>query len=75
MERMFPQPKEFVKVNKYVIKDSKAPYDRYWNKDLDKWVGLLKATRFTKEEAYAYVSILENGEVINFDEAIGLKKG
>lgn len=69
MERMFPQPKEFIKVDKFVIKDSKAPYDRYWNKDTNKWGGLIPATRFTKEEVDGY-TIPENGEVKNFDDVI-----
>lgn len=74
MERMFPQPKEFVKVDKFVIKDSKAPYDRYWNTDTNKWGGLIPATRFTKEEIDKF-SIPENGKALNIEEVIGLKKG
>ena len=75
MERMFPQPQEFVNVDQFVIKDSKAPYDRYWNKDTDKWSGLILATRFTKEEINSFIQLPENGEVKNFNEVIGLKKG
>lgn len=75
MERMFPQPKEFVKVDKFVIKDSKGFYDRYWSKDENKWVGLIKATHFTKEEAEGFTNLPENGTIINYDEVIGLKKG
>ena len=70
MERMFPEPREFVKVDKFVIKDSKAPYDRYWNKDTNKWGGLIPATRFTKEEVDTLQAFPENGEVKNFDDVI-----
>lgn len=69
MERMFPQPKEFVKVDKFVVKDSKGFYNRYWSKDEGKWVGLLKATRFTKDEADAF-ALPENGVVVNFDAVL-----
>ena len=70
MERMFPESIEFVKVNQFVIKDTKSPYDRYWNKDKGKWVGLIPATRFTKEEVDTLQAFPENGEVKNFDDVI-----
>ena len=63
---MFPEPKEFVKVNKFVVKDSKGYYNRYWNFDKNKWVGLLEATMMTKEDANAK-SLPENGVVVNYD--------
>lgn len=69
MERMFPETKEFVKVEKFVVKDSKGHYDRYWNEDEGKWVGLIKATRYTKEEVDAS-PIPENGVVMNIEKAI-----
>ena len=72
-ERMFPQPKEFVKVDKFVIKDSKGFYDRYWNVEKTKWTGLLEATMFTKEEINAH-TLPENGEVINYDDLVKIKK-
>lgn len=75
MERMFPQPVEFVKVDKFVIKDSKAPYDRYWNTNTNKWGGLIPATRFTKEEINNLSQLPENGQVLDIEEVIGVKKG
>lgn len=69
MERMFPEPKEFVKVDKFVVKDSKGYYNRYWSKDEGKWVGLLKATMFTKDEANAF-TLPENGVVVNYDAVL-----
>ena len=63
-ERMFPEPVKFVKVDKFVIKDSKGFYDRYWNKDLNKWTGLIQATHFTKEEVEEKESIFINEEMI-----------
>ena len=72
MERMFPEPVEFVKVDKFVIKDSKGFYDRYWNKDLGKWTGLIQATRFTKEEVDNFAKP-ENGEVIKYDDLLKVK--
>ena len=66
---MFPEPKEFVKVDKFVIKDSKGYYDRYWSKDEGKWVGLIKATRYTKEEADTS-PIPENGVVMNLEKVM-----
>lgn len=69
MERMFPEPKEFVKVDKFVVKDSNGYYDRYWNKDEGKWGGLLKATLFTKEEVNNS-PLPENGVVVNYDNVI-----
>ena len=73
MENMFPQPKEFVKVEKFVVKDSKGYYDRYWSKDEGKWVGLIKATQFTKEEADAF-TLPENGVVMDLEVITGVKK-
>lgn len=67
MERMFPEPVEFVKVDKFVVKDMKAPYHRYWNTDKGKWTGLLEATRFTKEEADA-LTLPENGGVVKYED-------
>jgi len=72
MEREFPEPKEFIKVDKFVIKDSKGFYDRYWSKDENKWVGLIKATHFTKEEANNF-TLPENGEVVNYDDLLKVK--
>ena len=66
MERMFPQPKEFVKVDKFVVKDSKGYYNRYWNFDNNKWGGLLQASMMTKEEVEAK-QLPENGVVLNYD--------
>jgi len=68
-ERMFPQPKEFVKVDKFVVKDSKGFYDRYWNVADNKWTGLLGASMLTKEEADA-LTLPENGVVVNYDKVI-----
>lgn len=68
-ERMFPQPKEFVKVTKFVVKDSKGYYDRYWNFDTNKWGGLLQASMLPKEEVEAK-QLPENGVVINYDNVI-----
>ena len=72
MERMFPEPVEFVKVDKFVIKDSKGFYDRYWNKDENKWSGLIKATHFTKEEIDQF-TLPENGEIVNYDDLLKVK--
>ena len=72
-ERMFPQPKEFVKVDKFVIKDSKGFYDRYWNVEKAKWTGLLEATMMTKEEVDA-CTLPENGEVIKYEDLVHIKK-
>ena len=69
MERMFPQPKEFVKVDKFVVKDSKGYYNRYWNFDNNKWGGLLQASMMTKEEVEAK-QLPENGVVLNYDTVI-----
>ena len=66
MESMFPKAKEFVKVDKFVVKDSKGFYDRYWNFDNNKWGGLLSASMLTKEEADAK-TLPENGVVVNYD--------
>lgn len=71
-ERMFPEPKEFIKVDKFVIKDSKGFYDRYWNNDLNKWTGLIQATRFTKEEADNFTKP-ENGELVNYNDLLKVK--
>ena len=71
-ERMFPEPVKFVKVDKFVIKDSKGFYDRYWNKDLNKWTGLIQATHFTKEEADNFTKP-KNGEVVNYDDLLKVK--
>jgi len=73
MERMFPEPVEFVKVDKFVIKDSKGFYDRYWSKDENKWVGLIKATHYTKEEIDSLSVMPTNGEVVNYDDLLKVK--
>ena len=73
MERMFPEPVEFIKVDKFVIKDSKGFYDRYWNKDLNKWTGLIQATHYTKEEIDSLNVLPENGEVVNYDDLLKVK--
>lgn len=73
MEKMFPEPKEFVKVDKFVVKDSKGFYDRYWNFDTNKWGGLLEATMLTKDEADAK-TLPENGVVLDFEVVSGVKK-
>ena len=70
MDRMFPEPKPFVKVDKFVFKDSKAPYDRYWNKDTDRWTGLLNASKFTKEEVEEFIQLPENSIVLNYDDVL-----
>lgn len=72
-ERMFPQPKEFVHVDKFVVKDSKGFYDRYWNFESGKWTGLLEATMMTKEEVERK-TLPENGVVMDFEEISGVKK-
>lgn len=72
-ERMFPEPKEFVKVDKFVVKDSKGFYDRYWNFDKNKWSGLLEASMLTKEELDTK-PIPENGEILDFEVVSGVKK-
>lgn len=66
---MFPRPKEFVKVDKFVVKDSKGFYNRYWNFDNNKWGGLLQASMLTKEEVEAK-QLPENGVVLNYDTVI-----
>jgi len=72
-ERMFPEPKEFVKVDKFVVKDSKGFYDRYWNFDTNKWTGLLEASMLTKEEVEGK-TLPENGVVTDYEIVSGLKK-
>lgn len=72
MDRMFSEPKEFVKVEVYVVKDTKAPYNRYFNFETGKWGGLLAASRLPKEEMDKQ-QIPENGEVLNYDVVIGVK--
>ena len=69
MEKMFPEPKEFIKVEKFVVKDSKGFYDRYWNFDKNKWCGLLEASMLTKEEASSK-TLPENGVVLKYDTVI-----
>jgi len=70
MARLFPEPNEFIEVEKYVIKDTSTTYDRYWNKDTDKWVGLLEATHFTKEETDEFLQLPQNGKVMKFWDLI-----
>ena len=67
MERMFPEPKEFVEVTTYVIKDAKGPYDRYVNTKSNKYSGLLAATRFTKEELEK-ITLKENEIAIEYNK-------
>jgi len=71
MERMFPEPVEFVKVDLFVVKDSKAPYDRYWSVEKNKWTGLLASSKFTKEDADK-LTLPTNGVVTSYDKVIGL---
>lgn len=73
MDRMFPQPVNFVKVDTFVIKDTKCPYDRYWNFDEGKWTGLLLASRLTKEEMSTKQNMPENGVMLKRDEVLGIK--
>lgn len=69
MERMFPEPREFVKVDTFVVKDKTAPYNRYYNFTTGNWGGLLIASRLPKEEMNTK-QIPENGEVLNYDDVI-----
>ena len=69
MDRMFPEPKEFIKVDSFVVKDMKAPYHRYWNTEKNKWTGLLDATKFTKEQADA-LTLPDNSVVLNYDDVL-----
>lgn len=46
---MFPEKTEFVKKTYFVFKDTRMPYDRYWNKEHGTWGGLLQATKYTSE--------------------------
>jgi len=73
MEKMFPEQKEFVKVEKFVVKDSKGFYDRYWNFESGKWTGLLEATMMTKEEVDSK-TLPENGIVMNYEDVSGVNK-
>ena len=69
MERMFPEPKEFIKIPTWVIKDNASPYDRYVCINKEKYTGLLEATKFTKEELEKR-SLKENEVAIEYDKLI-----
>lgn len=73
MERMFPESKEFIYEKLFVCKDSKAPYDRYWNKNSNKWTGLLNASKFTEKEVKEFIQLPENGIIISFNKVVGIE--
>lgn len=56
----------------YVIKNKVRSYDCYWNETKQKYTGLLDATMYGEEtDTLPYV---KDGEVISYDEVIGLKE-
>ena len=52
----------------WVIKAKNRSYNAFWNDSTKTWGGLLEATVFTEE-----VPLIDNGEVVDYREVIGLK--
>lgn len=56
----------------FVIKNTKRDYNCYLSND-NKWEGLLKSKTFeTKEEAEKATLPSEEGEIISWDQAVGI---
>lgn len=55
----------------YVIKNKVRTYDCYWNETKQKYTGLLDATLYDNKETLPNV---EEGEVVSYNEVIGLNK-
>lgn len=54
-----------------VIKNTKLPYDCYWNEADQKWTGLLLATRYNEGDT---IPTVENGNVVDYFELVMPKK-
>lgn len=54
-----------------VIKNTKLPYDAYWNEKEQKWTGLLLATQYNEGNA---IPSIENGEAVDYFELVMPKK-
>lgn len=52
----------------WVVKASNRSYPAFWNKDKEKWVGLLDATIY-----YDKVEPGENAETVDYREIVGIK--
>ena len=50
-----------------LIKDTKAPYDRYWNETDQKWTGLLLATKYHEGDT---IPVIENGTIVNYFDLV-----
>ena len=54
-----------------VIKNTKLPYDAYWNETDQKWTGLLLATRYKDGDT---IPTVENGNTVDYFELVMPKK-
>lgn len=54
-----------------VIKNTKLPYDAYWNEADQKWTGLLLATHYKDGDT---IPAVENGNTVDYFELVTPKK-
>ena len=54
-----------------VIKNTKLPYDAYWNEKDQKWSGLLLATHYGDGDT---LPVVENGSAVDYFELVMPKK-